>query len=268
LDEDRKTPNARRAVELVFQQREAQQWTDAEATLFDSQFLLAKCAAGMAPDLDADYQVLLQEAPEDSPLQREVLDLIHGALRLSLPVVAQSPAQFASQIVGRSLALKDRPGMAVFVEEITAAAPRPWLRPLHPCFEAPGGALQRTLRGHSAPVGAVAVTGDGKRAVSASGDSLKVWDLKSGHPLRTLEGHTHAVLGVAVTGDGRLAVSASADNTLKVWDVESGRALCTLRGHSGPVGGRSGHGRREAGGLCVRRQDVEGVGPGEGFEAL
>jgi hypothetical protein len=60
LDEERKASNARRAVELVFQQRGAKQWTDAEATMFDSQFLFAKCSAGLVLDLDADYHALLR----------------------------------------------------------------------------------------------------------------------------------------------------------------------------------------------------------------
>jgi WD40 repeat protein len=60
-------------------------------------------------------------------------------------------------------------------------APRPWLPPVHPCHEAPGGALLRTLEGHTDCVTAVAVTMDGKRAVSASGDrTLKAWDLEVG----------------------------------------------------------------------------------------
>ena len=80
----------------------------------------------------------------------------------------------------------------------------------------------------------MAVTPDGRRAVSASEDkTLKVWDLESGRALRTLEGHSDWVNGVAVTPDGRRAVSASWDKTLKVWDLESGRALRTLEGHSG-----------------------------------
>jgi WD40 repeat protein len=41
--------------------------------------------------------------------------------------------------------------------------------------------VPRTLEGHSAPVSGVAVTKDGKRAVSASDDkTLYVWDLDTG----------------------------------------------------------------------------------------
>ena len=62
----------------------------------------------------------------------------------------------------------------------------------------------RTLTGHTGGVDGVAVTADGKRAVSASEDkTLKVWDLESGRELRTLEGHSAWVNGVAVTADGK-----------------------------------------------------------------
>jgi WD40 repeat protein len=44
----------------------------------------------------------------------------------------------------------------------------------------------RTLEGHSAGVYGVAVTPDGRRAVSASWDhTLKVWDLESGASIAT-----------------------------------------------------------------------------------
>ena len=62
----------------------------------------------------------------------------------------------------------------------------------------------------------VAVTADGRLAVSASEDgTLKVWDLAAGAHLRTLRGHTDRVNAVAVTADGRQALSASDDGTLK-----------------------------------------------------
>ena len=84
----------------------------------------------------------------------------------------------------------------------------------------------------------VAITPDGRRAVSASYDNtLRVWDLESGQSVRTLEGHSSSVNGVAITPDGRRAVSASWDNTLRVWDLESGQSVRTLEGHSRWVNG-------------------------------
>ena len=65
-------------------------------------------------------------------------------------------------------------------------------------------------QGHTDCVYGVALSGDGRLAVSASWDNtLKVWEVESGRELRTLEGHTDSVCGVALSGDGRLAVSAS-----------------------------------------------------------
>ena len=86
-------------------------------------------------------------------------------------------------------------------------------------------------------ISAVAVTLDGRRAVSASADqTLRVWDFESGRELQTLSGHTGSVNAVVVTPDGRLAVSASADETLKVWQLPSGGyEPRILQGHAGRV---------------------------------
>jgi WD40 repeat protein len=99
-------------------------------------------------------------------------------------------------------------------------------------------ALVRTLEGHTNAVFGVAITPDGRLAVSASHDhTLKVWDLATGQEVHTLQGHTDEVHGVAVTPDGRIVVSTSYDRTLKVWDLATGHAVHTLRGHTAGVQG-------------------------------
>ncbi|MCP5103934.1 MAG: DUF4365 domain-containing protein [bacterium] len=88
------------------------------------------------------------------------------------------------------------------------------------------------LKGHEGGIANVAITANGKRAVSCSNDkSLKVWDLETGECLMTLKDHTGEVKGVAITPDGKKTVSCSVDKTLKLWDLETGKCLNTFKGH-------------------------------------
>ena len=107
------------------------------------------------------------------------------------------------------------------------------LRPLTPSLTSPGGRLLRTLNGHSHWVRAVAVTADGKRAISGSDDTtLKLWNLETGEQLFTLNGHSHSVNAVAVTADGKRAISGSDDNTLKLWNLETAEVIASFTGES------------------------------------
>ena len=94
-----------------------------------------------------------------------------------------------------------------------------------------------TLKGHKKRVEHIAITADGKRAISGSDDrTCIVWDLQSGEALQTLKGHTNWVLTVAITADGKRAISGSVDKTCIVWDMQSGEALQSLSGHNETVG--------------------------------
>ena len=87
----------------------------------------------------------------------------------------------------------------------------------------------RTLEGHTDKVTSVALTPDGRHAVSSSHDkTLRVWEIATGRCIRILEGHEGPVNSVTLTTDGRFAVSRSGDGTLRVWEIASGRCVRTL----------------------------------------
>ena len=177
-------------------------------------------------DLQLDY--VRSQYPD-----QEALALIRGAVRLSAHVIENHPREFASQVVGRLLLYRESPSIQQFMDEAVAGAPLPWLRSVHPSLHPPGTELVCTLEGHSAYVTGVAVTPDGRVAVSTSADhTLKVWDMETGRALRTLKGHSTWVTGVVITPDGKWVVSVSGDHTLKVWDLETGSMLRTLQEHS------------------------------------
>ncbi len=92
------------------------------------------------------------------------------------------------------------------------------------------------LKGHSSLVYGLAITPDGRWAVSSSNDwTVRLWDLHSNRCVSLLKGHTGDVSDVSISSDGRLAVSASYDTTARVWDLHQGRSIASLRGHTDRV---------------------------------
>lgn len=147
------------------------------------------------------------------------LRLIRDALRLSSHALLKDPAQFATQMFGRLLGFEEQL-IKEFLNRVNEEQKGPWLIPLRQVFTTPGGPLIRILEGHTGQVTSVAISSDGKIAVSGSRDkTVRVWDLQTGQTRNVLKGHFNDVESVAFTPDGMTIIFGSVDSTLRIWNL-------------------------------------------------
>jgi cytochrome c len=91
------------------------------------------------------------------------------------------------------------------------------------------------LRGHGGPVRALAVTADGRLAISGSFDnSAIVWAVETGSALAVLRFHTGPVNAVAALPDGRFA-TAGEEGTIALWRLGRGEPESTIPGHAASI---------------------------------
>lgn len=94
----------------------------------------------------------------------------------------------------------------------------------------------RQFSGHTDDVNAVALSSDGKRALSGGMDkTVRFWDVETGKEVRPLEGNEGEVRSVALAPNGQLAAAAGRDKKIRIWDLETGKILLVLPGHSDEV---------------------------------
>jgi cytochrome c len=94
---------------------------------------------------------------------------------------------------------------------------------------------QAQLRGHGGPVRALAISPDGKLAVSGSFDTSAIrWSLERNAAVEVLRFHEGAVNAVAYLPDGRIA-TAGEDGRLALWRPGEPQPVAVLTGHTAPV---------------------------------
>jgi WD40 repeat protein len=78
---------------------------------------------------------------------------------------------------------------------------------------------ERWKMDHKAPVNDLAVSPDGRRALSGGGSQVQLWDLQTGKHVHTFAGHVGAVLGVGFSPDGRRALSSDTVCCVRLWKL-------------------------------------------------
>ena len=96
-----------------------------------------------------------------------------------------------------------------------------------------------TLGGNHSSVNSASFSPDGSRVVTASDETARVWDARSGAETLALKGHTGPVTSASFSPDGSRIVTGSHDETARVWDARSGDQLLTLKGHTYTVNSAS-----------------------------
>src|SRR5215469_6848787 len=91
------------------------------------------------------------------------------------------------------------------------------------------------LRGHGGPVRALAISADGKTAVSGSFDTSAIrWSLQRSAAEQVLRFHDGAVNAVAMLPDGRVA-TGGADPRIAIWQPGEPQPQTVFAGHTAPV---------------------------------
>ena len=94
---------------------------------------------------------------------------------------------------------------------------------------------QAQLRGHGGPVRALAISPDGKVAVSGSFDTSVIrWSLERDAAIEVLRFHEGSVNAVAYLPDGRIA-TAGEDGRIALWRAGEPQPASVLEGHMAPV---------------------------------
>lgn len=97
----------------------------------------------------------------------------------------------------------------------------------------PDGEVLASMKAHSSPVTAVALSPDGRRAVSGSGDeTVRVWNVQNEEEIGCFEGHSARIREVAFGPDDGCVVSAAEDESVRIWDVGTGECREMIEGTS------------------------------------
>jgi WD40 repeat protein len=90
-----------------------------------------------------------------------------------------------------------------------------------------------TLKGHSRPVLAVAVSSDGKTMASCDDDAaIQIWDIATGKVKSRFVSSLAEVKALTLSGDGKILAAGGPDGRVRLWDIATGKVKTILVGWS------------------------------------
>ena len=251
--EGRPKPNARKAIELPYQQQNAGFAGAMEKTLGDLGFVSAKCEAGLVYDLLDDYRYtgpLSVDAQSQMPINpsddsRMPSGLIALLVQAEAAAIARNPAATLQQLLNRARLMRNNPASDRYNQKIWAACKgsgrefmvlsgSPSMRITH---DKPPVRLQQ----HGYQISALLETGNGQEwAWSSAGGLIGVCDQVTGRPrlrwsLQEFLPQTimhNAICFLLV--DDIVLVGTAAGEVLAI-DLPTGRCIERFAGHTDSV---------------------------------
>jgi WD40 repeat protein len=254
---------ARALSELPHHLAQAAAWDEAIASLTDLEFIGAKCAAGLTPDLVLDYQELLDLLPdsESRTLRQEWLRAIEGYARAMVDYAAcwndaRLDASLDADMRRARLQALAEAGVALPALDTRARGQEASGSPQSDrvgrlrAFQSFVAGQAHNLIRHGARAGYCIQQAYNENADGPVGAAAVRCTDESGHPMlrRRSRGHSQpqsqvsefgqtdaAIDAVAMTANGLTVVTGHNDGTVRVWDAVLGRMVRTLVGHSDAV---------------------------------
>ncbi|UCD99371.1 MAG: DUF4062 domain-containing protein [Chloroflexota bacterium] len=212
-DEKMGAPNIRKVSELPYHQAWGELRQELRRTMSDYEFLYAKISCLGPQTLVDDFDEAI-----DSGYKDQSLNLIQGAIRLSLNTLSQYPEQLSSQLTGRLISSQDD-----LIHELLDQIRQKdhiWIRPLTKGLMQAGEALLRIIPGTN-EVQKVAVSLNGDWIVTCNVDGfIESWEMRTGKSLHSID---HESISeddsIAISEDGLYFLVYLADqDTIEIWD--------------------------------------------------
>jgi WD40 repeat protein len=97
-------------------------------------------------------------------------------------------------------------------------------------WDTASGRELRTFTGHTSYVNLVAVSPDGRHALSKAKNEMKLWDIATCRETRSFEPPMEMCSDIAFSPDGKYVLAVA--NSVRIWETATGRAVQTIRGNA------------------------------------